>query len=196
MTVRAESIWTEPELKGNGCEGTSYTTQNGNTLSILFSQFLINMPMGDPGGDGLQTKKICAVKVKLNPPDGMLLSGFRQLFTGGIIKSKQAVMRLEITYRMGGHEKSQSMKWERSEKIGPENPESVFSQYFDEDMPVKPKCKEKQQYTLRMELHGKRKDRVDFLVGGLDSVDTEAVPAIKVLPVWKQCVEKNRRGEG
>lgn len=184
---RGHGKWNKHKVSGDGCRDKISVIVNGDTLSVLFDNFTVNMPMGDPGGDGLVTRKFCNFQTELTPPEGMVLAGFRQVFNGGMIKSKGAKGMLRMGYRLGGPPQMKQMVWNAGESIGPDHPASIFSQAFEDTITQKNRCKDVQLYDLRLELSAQRRDRTDYFVGGLDSVDTQMLPSVSVEPLWKAC---------
>lgn len=180
-------VWKGHKHDGDACPGDIAVLVNGYTLSILFDDFDIDFPMGDPGGDGMQKRKHCNFSVDLTPPEGTYLAGFRQVFSGGMIKSKGAQARLNIQYRLGGPPQSKDIHWKQGDQINPDSPNSIFSQVFDDVIPPRNRCRETQKYILSLDLSALRRDRTDYMQGGLDTLDAEASPTVSVVPQWKPC---------
>lgn len=180
-------VWKGHKHDGDACKDGIAVIVNGTALSVLFDDFGIDFPMGDPGGDGMQKRKFCNFSVELAPPDGMMLAGFRQVFSGGMIKSKGATARINIQYRLGNGPQNKEMVWKHGDLIGPDSPNSIFQQVYDDVLPPRNRCRETQKYDLRLDLIAQRRDRTDYMQGGLDTLDAEAMPTVSVLPQWKPC---------
>lgn len=184
---KREPAWKEHVFSGDGCERGVYLITTESTLSVLFSEFLINMPMNQLQPDGLIARKTCNFAMKVDPPEGMYLSGFRQVYAGGMVKSKGAKARLTIQYRLGNGPQNKRVVWEKDDTINPESPDSVFNQVYDDVIPPNGRCRFRNEYVVRMELEAQRRDRKDYLLGGLDSVDMETFTSLSVIPVFKPC---------
>lgn len=178
------NIW-KSQLQ-EGCEDNAVVV-NGQVLSILFNNFTVNMPMGDAGGDGMMKRVACRFDLDITPPEGMVLTGFRQVLSGGFIKSKGSFANIGLQYKISGPMLMKNLAFNMGESIGPDSPRSVFNQIYDDVIPAARRCREVQSYTVRVAMNATRLSRAEYIVGGLDSLDAEATPSLSVTPVWRAC---------
>jgi len=187
-----DSIWGDFQVFGTSCnEGNVQILKGDSTLSFIFDDFGLHMPANGVG-DGAEITKTCHLRVIFTPPPGYFMGGFEQVFSGGIIKSAPTVALLKMAYRVGPIIKESQIHWKNGEEITPANPRSVFTKVFSD--PLRPVvCREKAIYAVRMELTGIRRNKQHFIEGGLDTLDANATPALRLVPQWKPCVPKPRR---
>jgi hypothetical protein len=181
-------IWGDYIASGSSCNsGNTSVIENGDTVSILFDDFGVNMPQQSTG-DGLTTRKTCNFRIQLNPPSGFYLAGFRQLYSGGIIKSARSSAQLTVRYNIGSvGGRPLPIEFPRGQAISPSSPNSSYSRTFNDNLLVA-NCGGSTTYGINMQFTGVRDsyDR-DFLIGGLDSVDASFVQKLVLIPEWRLC---------
>jgi hypothetical protein len=173
---------------GNACNnGNTQVIDNGNTLSVIFDSFGVNMPQGDYG-DGTSVRKTCTFRVQLTPPSGFYLAGFKQLYSGGLIKSRRASAQLNIRYNIGTIVGSPlPIIWGEGSEIRPEDSASLFSRTYNNDLLVA-SCGGSTNYGINMQFTGTRRNTFgEYLVGGLDSVDATFAQKVVLIPEWRLC---------
>jgi hypothetical protein len=183
------SIWGDWAASGNGCNANNVSVlDSGNTLAVLFDEFGIRMPAGQTG-DGLTSTKNCNFQISVQVPSGYYLSGFTQLFQGGILKSARSAAQLKIQYVVGpagGH--PIALVWNANQAIDASSPNSSFSRQIDEPLaPLFCDNAKPMFYKLAMSFNGMRPSLNDFLEGGLDSVDAGPNARLWLTANWAPC---------
>lgn len=179
--------WGKWKLVGNGCRPEStQTVQNGDALSVVFSDFGINMPQGEIG-EGEMVQKTCHLTIDLDPPAGMQLDGFEQLYQGGLVKSAGSRGTLVIRYHVGNKKgEPQRIDWKQGMAIAPESPDALFSHTYETRVNGH-QCKQLTSYEVELALSGQRRGQGEFFVGGLDTIDAQFRHRVRVTPRWKPC---------
>lgn len=184
----AAGTWGAWAAGGTACNsGNVSVINNGASLSVLFDEFGVNMPEGDVG-DGLSARKSCTFRIALTPPKGFYLAGFRQVYSGGIIKSKRSSAQLNIRYNVGSINASlRPIVFRDGDEIRPEDNDSMFSRTQDDSLLVL-SCGGSTVYGLNMSMTATRRN-IDYehIVGGLDSVDSDFVQKVVLVPSYKLC---------
>lgn len=160
--------------------------QNGNSLAILFTGFGPNMPLGEQG-DGLLVRKTCRVRVRIQSPVGQYMESLRQLYSGGIIKSRGSKAHFTLRYSFGLIFRGpQTFGWGEGTEIGAGDEESIFTQtYEDTRLPVL--CRNSVWYTADLTFVGQRREiQREYVIGGLDSVDAD-VQEVRLEPRFTAC---------
>ena len=181
-----DSIFQAWQVSGDGCDQSNvHVLKSYDTLSLLLDNFAVHFQSKQDKED-LQANKNCIFKIDVLPPVGFYLASFSQLYSGGILKTAGAEVRLDIDYKVASIMNRQSFEWSRGKAIGPQDPESVFSKTFT-DLATKMGCREKFQYHIKLTIHAQRKGRVSV---GLDSVDAQAGSQVNLVANWKPCKAK------
>lgn len=184
----SDSIWGNWIAGGTSC-GTNnvQTVVNGDSLSVLFDEFGVNMPQGAKG-DGTTARKTCTFRITMTPPSGFYLARFRQVYSGGLIKSANSSAQLNIRYNVGSVVgRALPIIWENGTTVSPEDPESIFSRTYQNNLLVA-NCGESTVYGINMSFTAVRGNPFsDFLVGGLDSVDAQFIQRVVLVPEWEMC---------
>jgi hypothetical protein len=170
---------------GNGCSNNDVTVlENGQTFSILFNSFAINMNEGSPQ-DGQSVSIFCDVRLNLTPPPGQRIVGFTQTFSGSIMKSTNSLAMLNVQYLLSGRRVSQfPLMWQRGQGIGAESDQSHFAVTLRNDAPTT--CNGSQDYGMRMDLTATRDDiQRAYVLAGVDSLDGEF--ALQIQPLYAPC---------
>jgi len=187
-TTAYGSIWGDYIAGGTSCNSSNVSViENGSTLSVLFDEFSVNMPLGDTG-EGTSVRKTCNFRISLTPPKGYYLAGFNQTYSGGLIKSLRTSAQLNIRYNIGTVQgRPLPIIWDERQQINPDDPRSLFSRQYNNNLLVA-SCGGSTVYGLNMSFSALRRNvRTDFVVGGLDSVDAEFVQRIVLIPEWRLC---------
>lgn len=187
VTGAQAKTWGDYIVGGSACNsGNVSVIDNGSTLSVLFDAFGVNMPQSD-SGDGTSVRKTCNFRIQLTPPTGYYLAGFKQVYSGGLIKSRRASAQLNIRYNVGTVQGMPlPIVWSEGNEITPENPASLFSRTYYNDLLVA-SCGGSTTYGINMQFSGLRRSYNEYLVGGLDSVDADFVQRIVLIPTWRLC---------
>lgn len=189
LSVGAQArIWGDYIIGGNACNyGNVQVLESGDNLSILFDEFGVNMPLGSYG-EGTSVRKTCNFRITLTPPSGMYLAGFKQVYSGGLIKSRRSSAQLSVRYNLGALVANPlPIKWSSSQAITPDDPASLYTRTFNNPLLVA-NCGGSTIYGINMTLTGLRPNvSTDFLVGGLDSVEAEFTQKLILVPEWKMC---------
>jgi len=181
-------IWGNWIAGGTSCDVNSVMIiDNGNTLSVLFNNFGVNMPQRQTG-DGLSSRKTCNFRIQLTPPKGFYLAGFRQVYSGGLIKSAGSSGQLNIRYNVGSVVgQPLPIVFPSGREIRPEDPASLFSKTYYNNLLVA-SCGGSTVYGINMSLSATRRSTTyDYLVGGLDSVDADFIQKVILIPEWALC---------
>lgn len=181
-------IWGDYIVGGTACNaGNVSVIENGNSLSVLFDEFGVYMPQAS-FGDGTSVRKTCNFRIQLTPPKGYYLANFRQVYSGGLIKSKRASAQLNIRYNVGSVTGSPApLVWNEGYEISPEHSSSLFSRTYDNALLVA-SCGGSTVYGINMQFSAlRRSTSLDYLVGGLDSVDADFVQKLVLIPEWRLC---------
>ncbi len=188
-----DSIWGDWHSGGNACdEHDVEVVKNGNSLSIIFNRFSLNLTSA-PKSDGNAGMKYCRFQVQFTPPAGMFLAGFSQVYSGGMIKSPKTSAELNIRYRLGpfiGNPKA--VRWENGKGINPGDQASAFVQSYNDNY-RSVICREKSVYVVDMDLKGLRVGNNEFLNGGLDTLDAQSGTNLSFVPQWQPCKQLGSR---
>lgn len=172
--------------EGNACskEDIQIVT-NGDAVSVVLSRFVLDLPEGDRAA-GTQKTAFCKVGLNLTPPEGKRIVGFRQTFSGSILKSRDTRVALDVTYKLGKRKVSKlPFVWKRGEVVSPEMVDSIFA--LGVKNRLKSKCRPELDYILRLDLYGVRDSiKNDFILAGIDTVDGQF--AIDIEPIYAPCV--------
>jgi hypothetical protein len=184
----ASGLWGEWQVSGGSCNtGNVKVLTTDNTLGVLFDEFGINLAQGVIA-DGRAQVKNCFFSIAIRPPTGQYLSGFKQLYSGGMIKSKDTEAKLEIRYRLGEADKKvDDIEWKRNIEITADSPNAQFSRTYMDTLNDE-SCQTEINYQINMRISGQRSDISKFVIGGVDSVDVDAKgPSLCMIPQWKPC---------
>ena len=189
MSVGAHAkIWGDYIVGGNACNyGNVSVLESGDNLSVIFDEFSVNMPLGSYG-EGTSIRKTCNFRITLTPPQGFYLAGFKQLYSGGLIKSRRASAQLNIRYNIGAAAASPlPIVWSSGREITPEDPASMYSRTYNNDLLVA-SCGGSTIYGVNMSLSALRPTtHSDYLIGGLDTVEAEFTQKLVLIPQWRLC---------
>lgn len=180
-------IWGNWAAGGTACNNYNVgVIDNGNTLSVLFDEFGVNMPANGTG-DGLSSRKSCTFRISMTPPRGFYLAGFRQVYSGGLIKSRNSSAQLNIRYNVGSIVgQPLPIVFRSGDEIRPQDFDSLFSKTYQNDMAVI-SCGGSTVYGLNMSMTATRTSTREHLVGGLDSVDADFTQEIILIPDFRLC---------
>lgn len=181
-------VWGEFIAGGTSCNSSNVSViEMGNDLAILFDAFGVNMPAGALG-DGLSTRKTCNFRITVTPPKGFYLASFKQLYNGGLIKSRRASAQLNISYNIGAVRKTPlPIVWGSNYEVRPEDAASQFSRSYVNNLLVA-SCGGSTIYGINMQFSATRPNSYyEHLVGGLDSVDASFVHELTLIPEWRLC---------
>lgn len=181
-------IWGNYVAGGTSCNMNNVSViENGNSLSVLFDEFGVNMPQGDVG-DGTSARKSCTFRIALTPPNGYYLAGFRQVYSGGIIKSGGSSGQLNIRYNVGSVVgQPLAIVFREREVIRPQDPQSLFSREYYNNLLVA-NCGGQTNYGINMSFTATRRSTWnEHLMGGLDSVDADFVQRLVLIPDFRLC---------
>lgn len=190
LAVSAQSyagVWGSWAAGGTACNsGNVSVIDNGSSLAVLFDEFGINMPEDDTG-DGLSSRKSCTFRIQLTPPRGFYLAGFKQVYSGGIIKSRRSSAQLNVRYNVGSAVGTPlPIVFRDGQEIRPQDSASLFQRTYDNSLLVA-SCGGSTVYGLNMSMTGSRRSYDEHLVGGLDSVDADFVQKVVLIPEYKLC---------
>lgn len=189
-TVATAGVFDEVDIQGHCGKRNTQVIENGDTLSVLFDDFGINMPAGQ-NGDGKTAQRACNFKIRITYPRDRYLSGLKQVFSGGVIKSKNAVGDLQLLTFMGQLNRGfPGVDWKRGKEITAESADSVFTRVAEETFPEPRACSGQLRYHMRIALRAMRPDNREFFIGGLDSYDAELVQKLDLIPRWKPCARR------
>ncbi len=181
-----DSIFQAWQVSGNGCDQSNvHVLKSYDTLSLLLDNFAVHFQSKQDKED-LQANKNCIFKIDVLPPEGYYLASLSQLYSGGIIKTAGAEVKLEIDYKVASIMNMQSYEWPRGQAIRSTDLASTFSKTFS-DQATKMGCREKFQYRIKLALHALRRGRVSV---GLDSVDAQTGSQVNLVANWKPCKAK------
>lgn len=181
-------VWGEFIAGGTSCNASNISViENGSDLSVLFDSFGVNMPEGD-SGDGLSTRKTCNFRISLTPPNGFYLAGFRQVYSGGLIKSARSSAQLSIRYNIGSVVgQPLPIVWRSGTRVRPEDASSLFNKTYNNNLLVA-NCGGKALYGINMTFTATRADTWnEHVIGGLDSIDASFVQQLTLIPEWRLC---------
>jgi len=189
ISVQAHAgIWGNWAAGGTSCNAFNVgVIENGNSLSVLFDEFGVNMPQGSVG-DGTSARKSCTFRIQLTPPQGLYLAGFRQVYSGGIIKSAGSSAQLNIRYNVGSAVgRPLPIVFPTGQRIRPEDENSMFSRTYNNNLLVA-SCGGSTVYGLNMSFTATRRSvNYEHIVGGLDSVDADFAQRIILIPEFRLC---------
>jgi hypothetical protein len=173
--------------RGNGCSNDNVQIiENGETFSIILSDFTLNLPQGDRS-HGADHTSACTINLMLTPPEGMMFAGLYQVISGGVIKSEKSRVALRVNYSIGprGY-RAQPLIWERG-AVDASSLDSIFSlQLENPTLPRIVRCREQVKYRMRMVLNGTRANaRDEFIMAGIDSLDGQFITNVR--PVFVPC---------
>lgn len=181
-------MWGDYIAGGTSCNNSNVgVIQNGESLSVLFDAFGVNMPQSG-FGEGASVRKTCNFRITMTPPNGFYLAGFRQVYSGGLIKSARSSARLDIRYNVGTVVgRPAPVVWNEGTVIRPEDHSSTFSRTYDNNLLVA-NCGGSTIYGINMTLAATRRNTsTEYVVGGLDSVDADFVQKLELIPEWRLC---------
>lgn len=188
VTSAQAKTWGDYIVGGTACNANNVSViDNGTSLSVLFDEFGVYMPQMDYG-DGSSVRKTCSFRIQLTPPKGYYLANFRQVYSGGLIKSRRSSAQLNIRYNVGtAVGQPTPIVWGEGTEITPDNPRSLFSRTYSNDLLVA-SCGGSTVYGINMQLSAlRRSTNQDYVVGGLDSVDADFVQKLVLIPEWRLC---------
>jgi hypothetical protein len=188
VTSAHAKTWGDYIVGGTACNANNVSViDNGSSLSVLFDEFGVNMPQNDYG-DGSSARKTCSFRIQLTPPTGYYLANFRQVYSGGLIKSRRSSARLNIRYNVGSAVgQPLPIVWNEGVEITPDNPNSLFQRSYTNNLLVA-SCGGSTVYGINMQLSAlRRSTSQDYVVGGLDSVDADFVQKLVLIPEWRLC---------
>lgn len=188
LPAKAGLVWGNFIAGGTACNATNVSViEMGNSLAILFDAFGVNMPEAD-FGDGLSARKTCNIRITMTPPKGFYLAGFDQVYSGGLIKSRNSSAQLSIRYNIGSVVgQPQPIVWRNGQTIRPEDSSSLFQKKYRNDLLVA-SCGGSVIYGLNMTMSATRaNDYTEHLVGGLDSVDASFNERLVLIPEYRLC---------
>jgi len=180
--------WGDFIAGGTSCNSMNVgVIENGNNLSVLFDEFGVNMAAGDSSG-GLSVRKTCNFRITLTPPRGYYLASFRQLYNGGLIKSRRSSAQLNIRYNIGSIQGNPlPIVWGSNREVRPEDSSSLFSREYVNNLLVA-SCGGSTIYGINMQFSATRPNAwSEHLVGGLDSIDASFVNELTLIPEWRLC---------
>jgi hypothetical protein len=195
ITVSAHAeVWSYPiEVHGNGCDPNALDVlDNGNTLSVLFTELGINMPQGDRG-DGLRAGRYCRMIFPFQEPRGYRVVKLHQLVDGGVIKSVGAQGTLRAQYRVStapwyGKNLAAANRIKEFPRAHAIDADSNFSLNLDSKF-VPGQCGRTLYFTVYLEFIAERRNLNQFFIGAVDSFDTDLAPMIlaQTRPQWQKC---------
>src|SRR5947209_8234024 len=98
--------WGDLVAGGNACNRKNVTRiEDGENLSLIFNALTIDMPEGSRG-DGTHVNRTCHLRINIQHPEGQRLASFKQVYSGGIIKSANSASQLEIRYSIDAMNRS------------------------------------------------------------------------------------------
>jgi hypothetical protein len=183
----AANVWGNWVAGGTSCSTYNvHTVDNGGSLSVLFDEFGVNMPQGQMG-EGMSARKTCNFRIQLTPPKGFYLAGFKQVYSGGLIKSRNSSAQLNIRYNVGSVVgQPLPILWNRGQAISPTDFDSLFTKTYYNNLLVA-SCGGSTVYGINMSFSAARPNTFEHFVGGLDSVDADFVQKVVLIPEWALC---------
>lgn len=181
-------VWGDFIAGGTSCNSSNVSViENGDNLSVLFDSFGVNMPQGQVG-DGLSTRKTCTFRITLTPPRGYYLANFRQLYSGGLIKSRNSSAQLNVRYNVGPIARTPAaIVFPAGRVIRPEDASSLFQREYSDNLLVA-SCGGSTIYGINMQMSATRPNAsLEHLVGGLDTIDASFVNELTLIPEWRLC---------
>jgi hypothetical protein len=181
-------MWGAYIAGGTSCNNHNVgVIQNGNSLSILFDEFGVYMPERS-FGEGASVRKTCNFRITMTPPNGFYLAGFRQVYSGGLIKSARSSARLDIRYNVGSVVgQPLPIIWSEGMAIRPEDSASTFTRTYHNNLAVA-NCGGSTIYGINMTMTATRRNTsTEFVVGGLDTVDADFIQRLELIPEWRLC---------
>ncbi len=176
------------KVEGHCNQSNTSIVENGMSLSVLFNELSANMPAGSVG-DGRSVNKVCTFKVRISYPPDCFLSAIKQVFSGGVIKSKNTFGSL-VFFSLIGLKPSvaPAMAWPIGQEITADSPSSLFVREAQMNLPQPASCSGKVDFSTRLALRAFRAS-IDggTFIGGLDSFDSDLVQKLDIVPVWKPC---------
>lgn len=146
---------------------------NGNAFSVLFNEFGINMPAGQVG-DGIARTEVCQVWIDFKIPTGKCLARLEQVFSGGVIKSKNSLGYLSIAYAIPGIAGSKLTQWNFGDEIQPEDADSLFTINLSQSASPYVCVTGKVRYVGALTYSAVRYSySPDFFISNVDSQDSE-----------------------
>lgn len=194
VTARA-GAFDDVQLTGPCAKSNMDVIENGNVLSIILNDFGATMPLGEEG-DGKMVRRECDFRVRITFPKDEYLAGLTQVFSGGVIKSAKAQGSFHVRSRiMREMAMIDPLKWKVGEEISPESPKSVFTVTLDEKLPKPSTCSGRLNYNTKMVLQANRPNvKNEYFIGAIDTVDSELVQRIDLIPDWQRCDGKKKLG--
>lgn len=186
--IAQASIWGNWIAGGTSCNNFNVSVvENGNSLSVLFDEFGVYMPEGRVG-DGTSVRKSCTFRIALTPPNGMYVAGFRQTYSGGVIKSSSSSAQLNIRYNIGSVVgQPLPIVFRQGTTIRPEDSRSLFTETYNNNLLIA-NCGAQTTYGLNMSITATRRDaNREHLMLGLDSVDADLIQKIILVPEFRLC---------
>jgi hypothetical protein len=181
-------MWGDYIAGGKSCNNNNVSViQNGNSLAVLFDAFGVNMPQSSYG-EGASVRKTCNFRITMTPPNGFYLAGFRQVYSGGLIKSARSSARLDVRYNVGSVIGMPApVVWSEGTVIRPEDASSTFTRTYNNNLLVA-NCGGSTIYGINMTLSATRRNTsTEFVVGGLDTIDADFVQRLELIPEWRLC---------
>lgn len=175
------------EIGGDCTKNNSQLLENGDTVSVIFDNFGVNLRDGERS-DGLAARKNCWLRLKVKAPKEKYLASLEQVFRGGVVKSRDAAARFVLRYNLAHIDRERiPMNWPRGREIRPSDAESNFEHTIADDLPDE-RCGKMINYTVSMVFTGARPAfKNEFVLGGLDTVDTQFKSRMRLVPKWKKC---------
>jgi hypothetical protein len=144
---------------------------NGNAFAVLFNRFGIDMGENDRT-EGKARTEVCEVWVDFKIPTNQCLDRLEQVFSGGIIKSKNSSGFLNIAYVVPGIAGHKLTTWRQGDEIQPEDSDSLFTLELSKSANRHSCVRGKVRYIVVMVYSAVRRTYTpDFFVSNLDSVD-------------------------
>lgn len=185
----------EIQIDGQCRSQNTHVIENGDSLSILFDDLGIEMPEGEQG-DGKHFQQSCRFRVRISFPRDRYLSGLRQVFSGGVIKSKGSMGSLMLINMLQSTHGFPGIHWKQGVAIGPESEASLFTKVLVDRLPEPSGCSGNFRYGMQVRMSATRKDLKEFFIGGLDSYDAELIQRLDLVPEWKPCRPRQNPGRG
>jgi len=159
---------------GRKCTGDAVQVlTNGNTFSILFNEFGINMSEGDRT-EGKARAEVCHVIVDFNVPNNQCLDRLDQVLSGGIIKSRNSSGVLNVAYSVPAIADVKHIIWKYGNEIRPEDEDSLFTLDLSKAANRHVCIRGNIRYNLVMVYSAVRKTfSPDFFISNVDSEDSE-----------------------
>jgi len=178
--------WKEWQLGGDCKREGSQIIVNGDTVSILLDKFGVELRENEKK-DRRVDSNTCSIRVMIEPIPGYSVTGFRQLFQGSIIKSIDSMASLKIRYLIRHLDKTVlPYEWKKGKRIQPEDDASIITINYD-DTWKEDTCGKPIYFTLQMIFSAKRENLKDYVIGSLDTVDTDFIRKIRLQPKLSPC---------